>query len=214
VLLLVTTDHDHVAAFADPHLGRLVQPRSFPRVRDTAAAGIPWAADNDAFNGWSDEAAQRYTRMLDAIADLNGCRFVTVPDVVADAEATARYFERWAPAVARRGLPVALVLQDGIDTPAMSRWLLRTWPRLDAVFIGGSTDFKMGDVARALVLEAKARGKWVHMGRVNTLRRVRYAASIGCDSIDGTSYVRWRRRRLGEGLDRVKPPVQLHLGHA
>jgi hypothetical protein len=34
--------------------------------------------------------------------------------------------------------------------------------------------------------EARGRGKWVHMGRVNSLRRLRYAAAIGCDSADGT----------------------------
>ena len=34
--------------------------------------------------------------------------------------------------------------------------------------------------------EAKAHGKWVHMGRVNSLKRLQYAAAIGCDSADGT----------------------------
>ena len=38
--------------------------------------------------------------------------------------------------------------------------------------------------------EAKARLKWVHMGRVNSLRRLRYASAIGCDSADGT-YLRF-----------------------
>jgi hypothetical protein len=33
---------------------------------------------------------------------------------------------------------------------------------------------------------AKAHGKHVHMGRVNSERRFKYAASIGCDSCDGT----------------------------
>ena len=27
---------------------------------------------------------------------------------------------------------------------------------------------------------------WVHMGRVNSQRRLRYAHAIGCDSVDGT----------------------------
>ena len=39
---------------------------------------------------------------------------------------------------------------------------------------------------RAIAAEAKARGKWIHMGRVNSERRYRYAADIGCDSADGT----------------------------
>jgi len=44
--------------------------------------------------------------------------------------------------------------------------------------------------ARELVREAKRRGKWVHMGRVNSLKRLQYATSIGCDSADGTYLVK------------------------
>ena len=40
--------------------------------------------------------------------------------------------------------------------------------------------------ARAVTAEARARGKHVHMGRVNSLRRARYAAATGCHSADGT----------------------------
>jgi hypothetical protein len=48
------------------------------------------------------------------------------------------------------------------------------------------SEWKLGAAARALTAEAKARGKHVHMGRVNSLRRLRYADAIGCDSADGT----------------------------
>ena len=54
------------------------------------------------------------------------------------------------------------------------------------LFLGGSTDWKLGPAARALTAEAKRRGKRVHMGRVNSLKRLRYADAIGCDSADGT----------------------------
>lgn len=47
-------------------------------------------------------------------------------------------------------------------------------------------EWKVGDAARAIVAEAKQRGKWVHMGRVNSERRFEYARAIGCDSADGT----------------------------
>ena len=55
------------------------------------------------------------------------------------------------------------------------------------------------------------RGKWVHMGRVNSTRRIRYAASIGCDSVDGTKWVRWRDRYLTDGRGDVAAAVQLRL---
>jgi hypothetical protein len=148
--------------------------------------------------------------MLDAVTGTPGrCLFVTVPDVVPNAHATAALFEVWWRALARRGLPAALVAQDGIEH--LQRWLSMAWPRVDALFIGGSTAWKLGASAEALVTEAKSRGKWVHMGRVNSDRRVRYAASIGCDSIDGTKWVRWRDAYLNSGLDLVSREVQLRL---
>jgi hypothetical protein len=146
--------------------------------------------------------------MLDRLHHVGGrCLFVTVPDVVGDALATARQFERWWTAPARRGLPVALVAQDGLQD--MGRWLSTAWPRIYALFIGGSTAWKLGPAARALVREAKSRALWIHMGRVNSLKRIAYAAEIGCDSIDGTGWMRWRNIRLPEGLQAVSaPPLQ------
>jgi hypothetical protein len=62
------------------------------------------------------------------------------------------------------------------------------WDGLDALFLGGSTDWKLGQHARALATEAKARGRWLHMGRVNSNRRLALALSWGCDSVDGSGY--------------------------
>jgi hypothetical protein len=60
------------------------------------------------------------------------------------------------------------------------------WREFDALFVGGSTEWKLGEDAAWLVQQARGRDKWVHMGRVNSLRRLRYAHRIGCQSVDGT----------------------------
>lgn len=60
------------------------------------------------------------------------------------------------------------------------------WDAFDVLFIGGDTEWKLGKHARSLIQEAKKRDKWVHMGRVNSARRYRYAQHVGCDSVDGT----------------------------
>jgi len=65
------------------------------------------------------------------------------------------------------------------------------WPELGALFIGGTTAFKLSAQARELVAYAKARGIWTHMGRVNTRGRHREALRWGIDSIDGTGYSKW-----------------------
>jgi len=194
-------------AFKHPNLGRLVQPRHFPRIAETAARGTQWAADNDCFQGLDIDG---YCAMLDRLRGVDGCLFVTVPDVVGDARETAYQFERWFSAPARRGLPVALVAQDGLER--LGNWLNSVWPRIDALFVGGSTTWKLGVPAGALVAEAKRRGKWVHMGRVNSAKRIAYAKAIGCDSVDGTKWVRWRDTYLAEGLQLVSAPPQLALG--
>jgi len=114
--------------------------------------------------------------------DTSGCLFAVAPDVVADAPATL-HRQRVLGAldwIRYIGLPAAFVIQDGQEH------LPLPWYDFDAMFIGGSTEWKLGPHARALVTEARGRGKWVHMGRVNSLRRLDYARAIGCDSADGT----------------------------
>jgi hypothetical protein len=101
--------------------------------------------------------------------------------------ARRRAYHRRYPAIHAAGWPVAFMGQDGLaiaDVP---------WASCEAVFLGGSTAWKLGRVARDLAAYGAARGKWVHMGRVNSARRLRYAVRIGCDSVDGTSFSRWSR---------------------
>lgn len=206
MLNLVTTAHpslhQHPGPAGEPvhpNLGRLVQPRHLSSVHLTAAAGIPWAADNDCFQGLD---APAFSAMCDTIRELPGCLFVTVPDSVADARTTARMFEIWAPALERRALPVALVLQDGLEE--LPAWLDRTWHRLDAVFVGGSTEWKLSATAAAIARDARSRGLWVHWGRVNTERRIRHIAGTGAaDSFDGTKWCRFRHTYLPAGLELV-----------
>lgn len=157
----------------------------------TKDLGLPWAADNSAFSGF-DEG--RFARMLDRIAGVPGCLWVAAPDVVEDAGATLRLFDIWQPRVSARGLPVALVAQDGLEDLAVP------WDRLDAVFLGGSTEWKIGEHARRIAGEARARGKLVHCGRVNSRRRIRHAAAIGCDSVDGSCFSRWPDTKIPRAL--------------
>jgi hypothetical protein len=166
-----------------PNLGVLSGPR---RVYKNVEGWL-WAADNDAFLAWDED---RFVTMLDKITGIPGCLFVVAPDVVGDAEATLERFHEWAYRIRETGQPVAFVAQDGIEDHPVP------WGIVDALFIGGTTEFKMGSVAAAYAREAKQRGKWLHMGRVNTRRRIRYAKSLGCDSIDGTNFSMFRRTAL------------------
>jgi hypothetical protein len=202
--ILVTTAHpslhQHPGPAGEPvhpRLGRLITPRHTSSIEATAAAGLLWAADNDCFQEL-DEAA--YVAMLDRIEGLPGCKFVTVPDVVGDAVTTLLRFRQWAPELEARGLPAALVAQDGLED--LAAWI--PWDRIDALFIGGSTEWKLGDAAAELAREAKARGKWVHWGRVNSRRRIAHILATGAaDSMDGTKYARFRNTYLSAELAHI-----------
>ena len=185
----MTTGHPDMHRYAHPNLGRLVQPRHYSSIEQTAREGFPWAADNDAFGNF-DEIA--FVKMLDRIAGLPGCLFVCAPDVVADAAATAERFEHWEPIIHAHGLPVALVAQNGQTEPP--------WDRFEALFIGGDDQFKLGPEGARWVREAQQRGKWTHVGRVNSLRRIAYAQSLGADSVDGSMWARFKATYLRWGL--------------
>lgn len=141
---------------------------------------VVWAADNGCYPaGVFDWGA--YDRWLTRVSPaLDRCLFLVVPDMPFDAEGTIERFEQWAPLLQKVQRPLAFVTQDGMGTEDVP------WSQIDVVFVGGSTEWKTGDESALLVGEAKRRGKWAHMGRVNSLKRLRVAYTMGCDSADGT----------------------------
>jgi len=157
-------------------LGHIATPASGHRLQ----AGVAWCADNGAYTGRY-PGDDMYLAWLSArAAHAPRCAFATAPDVVFDAAAT---LTRSVPMLARiraLGYPAALVAQDDLER------LRIPWDAFDVLFLGGSTPWKLGPAAAGLVMQARAHGLDVHMGRVNSLRRLRHAAAIGCQSVDGT----------------------------
>lgn len=211
-LLLVHTAHPQALEHQGDGFGRLLSPRQYARVAATADADIPWAADNDCFGRpirHSSEPpserfkaaanAERFRTMLKAITGVPGCLFVTAPDRVADRLMTIRLFEEWLPELRATGQPIAYVLQDCPSNPLGWNYMI-PWKHISALFIGGTTEFKLGPSAERSAEEAIRRGLWVHMGRVNSRKRFNYAHAIGCNSVDGSKFSRWRNTWLSEAL--------------
>lgn len=149
--------------------------------------GVVWAADNSAFSGFDDATFRAFLKRIEGRRD---CLWVASPDVVGDAEATARLWEEWRPIINAHGHRPALVAQDGLSVRDVP------WEGLEAVFIGGTTRYKLGEAAAEIAGEACRRNIWVHMGRVNTVKRLLFAAAIGCRSIDGSSFSRFSQTHL------------------
>lgn len=139
----------------------------------------PWAADNGRYASPEDYADDEFLAWLAERRNAH-LLFATAPDVLGDHAATVALSLPILPRIRQLGIRAAFVAQDGIalaDTP---------WTAFDCLFIGGTDLFKLSALVPTLVREAKRLGKWVHMGRVNSYRRLRLAALIGCDSADGT----------------------------
>lgn len=176
MLLLVSGATATVQRTRDHHVGRMYSPAAGNVLRWDR----PWCGDNDCFSGFSPTG---YEKFLYSVRGIPNCRFINAPDVVGDSDGTIRLWWEWYERLLACGQPRGFVLQDGQED--------RQIPYSEAYFIGGSTDWKLSECAADCVEEAKRRMSWVHMGRVNTLRRLQQAYDLGCDSIDGTGMSRF-----------------------
>ena len=183
-------------------VGQLLTPlTNYKRWSDT------WAIDNGAFSSFD---AAAFKRLLARQAGSKaGCLFVAAPDIVGNARRTLEVYghvaHEWL-----AGWPRALVLQDGIED------LDIPWGKLDAVFVGGSTEFKGSTAAMDCAKAAKILGKHVHVGRVNTPWRADYWESIA-DTCDGSGLARYSHMReaYAEGLPLLAggaEPLKPHSG--
>jgi hypothetical protein len=153
-----------------------------PQMGNVIPDGVIYGIDNGCFNPKVSAKfkAASYLAWLDK-RDRHSCLFATAPDVVGDAAATLERSLPLLPRIRALGFKAALVAQDGLEL------LDIPWDAFDVLFIGGSTEWKLGAAARALCLEARARGKWVHVGRVNSEKRLTICAEqLEADSADGT----------------------------
>lgn len=176
-------------------LGLMLQPgngylRQLPRYQR-------WAADNACFAQGEAFDPETWMRWLRGLEHQATCRFAVAPDVLADAVATIRRSLPWLERIRALGYPAALVGQDGAEH------LELPWAEFDVLFIGGSTRWKLSSEASSVVARAREQGKAVHMGRVNSLRRLQAAQLMGCDSVDGT-FLAFRARQSGRGDPEVR----------
>lgn len=170
------------AAQYPDHLGVLMTPQNGNRL---CALPLPWAADNAAFSKPDDAKFSRLCVESWAMEGYHPPMWLAVPDVVGDHAATLRLFgwwcDEWQNEYGCIPFPLAFVLQDGCRPEEVP------WDEIAAVFVGGSTEFKLRQSSE-LITEAKRRQKRVHIGRVNTLQRLRYAHDVGADTVDGTAF--------------------------
>ncbi|MEW2147745.1 hypothetical protein AB0909_00665 [Streptomyces albidoflavus] len=171
------------AAMSAGHLGCMTTPAQGNRV----PPGAWYAADNGRFGcdgkgrNWPGLAEWRawLTRTVTRYGP-DRCLWALAPDVPFDAAGTLADSLPELVFIRSLGVPAAFAAQDGCDVLGLP------WDAFDVLFLAGSTEWKLGPVAERLAREAKARGKRIHMGRVNSRRRLGIAGWLGADSCDGT----------------------------
>lgn len=197
-----TNEWTEAAAAVQPRFGMLAQPGN--ALHRQSKLYDSWAVDNGAFgkaqqgHTWNDNDTAEYLAYLAKVraeTDCSNALFATAPDVLTfvDGAPIGNAAKTWAqsreifPLIRQLGFKAALVAQDGI---LQTSPMCFEWDEFDVLFLGGSDIFKLGYAGKLIAGMARARGKWVHMGRVNSEKRFRIAQRIGCHSADGT-YVRF-----------------------
>lgn len=160
-----------------PTVGVLLTPQMGNKLPD----GLTWAADSGMYAAPEKFNPVTYLHWLwQRRSAADRCLFATAPDVWGDARATMKLARPFLPLIRSVGFRAALVAQDGL-TPGMV-----DWDEIDVLFTGGSDEWRATDAHYELIHEAQARGKWLHLGRVNSLKRLQTAQAAGYDSADGT----------------------------
>lgn len=155
--------------------------------------------DNGAFSGFQ---VKPFESLLEREKEhSNQCRFVAVPDVVGSARRTVEVFHIWKAKL--KGWRLAFVAQDGQENHTIP------WDDVDALFVGGTTEWKLSKYAVECIRAAQCLGKWVHVGRINTKGRWEYFENLGADSCDGSGIARFSHMREKIGAMKNQLPLAL-----
>jgi hypothetical protein len=134
--------------------------------------GMPYALDNGAWTAYQsgevfDESA--FGRALEALGER--ADFVVVPDIVARLRGL--------------GAPMALAVQDGMTAADVAPYLGAGREKALVIFVGGTTEWRLASLPAWIEL-ARKQHVHCHVGRVNTLKRIKYCVGCGAHSFDGS----------------------------
>jgi hypothetical protein len=209
--------------FGDPITAYVGQTRSKALIRQLESACIgecvtrgqlpprrnPWFYDNGAyvdFQAGSEFGANQFMRDLRAIRSWTDSKmmvepdFIVIPDKVAAGAASLQFSLEWMEVCKGAEAPLYLAVQDEMNgDEAMD--VVRRY-RLQGLFVGGTLDWKISTAPYWLNLAREA-GVKLHIGRVGTADRVKWARMIGADSID-SSLPLWSEANMARFLGALR----------
>ena len=146
----------------------------------------PFAIDNGAYGFFKQDTPfndEKFLALLEKYGHL--CDWTVIPDKVGDAAETFKMFDVWHSRLEK--YKCLFVVQDGMAEAQVEALL----PLVGGIFVGGTTEWKKETIPRWAQL-CKRHDKICHVGRVNTIRRIRFCRANGVDSIDGSGVSRFR----------------------
>ena len=134
--------------------------------------------------------------------------FVVVPDLIAAGLASLDLSARERPHVAD-GAPAYLVVQEEMTPSIVASWLDEQPDPYHGIFVGGAALQWKIDTGPSWIALAHDRGMRCHLGRCGPPDRVRWARSVGFDSIDSSLPLRARHHMIAfiEALGLSTTPV-------
>lgn len=150
--------------------------------------GFSYFLDNGAWpcfvnkTEWDTAAFMRLVEARGAGAD-----FIVLPDIVAGGIESLKRSVDWMERLCHYPR-LYIAVQDGMNVQTVCN-VLSLRPGL-GIFVGGSTEWKLKTLPEWGRLAADMH-KPLHVGRVNTARRIRLCAEVGATSFDGTSVSRF-----------------------
>jgi hypothetical protein len=170
--------------------------------------GFPYALDNGAWTSHTKNTPFDRTRFLGLVEKFGEyADFVVIPDIVGGGKDSLSFSREWIPELSGMARRLYLAVQDGM-TPREVRDTILAWPKIVGIFVGGSTGWKVATTPTWAQF-AKESGIRVHVGRVNTKRRVDLCACSGVDSFDGSGPSRFQIH--AKRMDAWRRQLSLHL---
>lgn len=145
-----------------------------------------YCLDNGAWHAYANSRLFDEDAFLDAYDRFAAeADFVVLPDIVAGGLRSLKFSLLWRERLPPR-CPWLLAVQDGMHTSDIAGLV---GPDL-GIFVGGTSHWKETTLP-AWGRIAKDCGAYLHVGRVNTARRIFLCRSVGADSFDGSGVSRF-----------------------
>ena len=121
-----------------------------------------------------------------------GADWVAIPDKVGDWYTTLSNLNIWLPRLEGYGCALLVVVQDGCELDNYTELMsVLSDNRIAGIFVGGTTEWKLSNLDTLSML-CHSVDKTIHVGRVNSGKRIRLCHSANVDSVDGSGMSRFR----------------------